>query len=131
MKKLLTIFILITVFSCKEKSGFQHQILEGSILWTHEKFDVSAEKFTFALFSDLTGGEREGIFEVAVAQLNLLRPERIINVGDLIDGTYKTLDELNKQWDPFDSRVDKATAPVFYVGGNHDLTNEEMRKGLG
>jgi len=40
----------------------------------------------------LTGGERERIFEIAVAQLALLRPEFIINVGDLIEGGTEDLD---------------------------------------
>lgn len=126
MKKLLTILILMTVFSCKDKSGFQYQIPEGSKPWTHEQFDDSEEKFTFAIFSDLTGSERPEIFKVAVAQLNLLRPEMIINVGDLIEGDHTNLDELNAQWESFDERANKARAPIFYVGGNHDLTGQEM-----
>ena len=119
------VLILLVCAACKE-SVFKHEIEIGSTPWTHQQFDSSNEKFTFAIFSDLTGGEREGIFEVAVAQLNLLRPDMIINVGDLIEGDYENLDELNAQWDSFDERTDRARAPVFYVGGNHDLTKEEM-----
>ena len=79
------------------------------------------------MFSDLTGGEREGVFEVAVAQLNLLRPELILNVGDLIEGGSDDLAELDRQWDWFDERAGKARAPIFYVGGNHDLTGQVLR----
>ena len=32
-----------------------------------------------------------------------------------------------KEWDFFDQRAKDALAPVFYVGGNHDLTNVTMR----
>ena len=66
------------------------------------------------------GGERPRVFEIAVAQLNLLRPELIMNVGDLIEGGSTDLDELNAQWDSFDERASRALAPVFYAGGNHD-----------
>ena len=67
------------------------------------------------------------MFEIAVAQLNLLRPELIINVGDLIDGGTEDLDEIAAQWESFDSRAEKARAPIFYVGGNHDLTGSVLQ----
>jgi len=106
---------------------FQHDISGAVLPWTDEDFDAADDKFTFAVFSDLTGGEREGIFEIAVAQLSLLRPELIINVGDLIEGGTEDLGEIAAQWESFDERADRATAPIFYVGGNHDLTGEVLQ----
>jgi len=105
----------------------EHTIADGPTPWTHENFDNADDKFTFAVFSDLTGGERERVFEIAVAQLSLLRPELIMNVGDLIDGGTEDLDEIAAQWDWFDERADRATAPIFYAGGNHDLTGEVLQ----
>lgn len=129
------VFLLLWVFSgCSGSSsspdelGFQHD-LSGQVLpWTHENIDAAGDKFTFAVFSDLTGGEREQIFEIAVAQLALLRPELIINVGDLIEGNTVDRAIVDAQWDSFDERASRAKAPVFYVGGNHDLTGEFMRR---
>jgi hypothetical protein len=95
--------------------------------WTHENFDADDDKFSFAVFSDLTGGERDRIFEIAVAQLNLLRPELIMNVGDLIEGDSKDEAGLAAEWGSFDRRANRARAPVFYAGGNHDLTGEMLR----
>jgi len=118
------------LFGCTppaEKSEFQHEIAGDLRPWTNEAFDAADQKFTFAVFSDLTGGERDRIFEIAVAQLNLLRPELIINVGDLIDGGSEDPGELNAQWDSFDERSERALAPVFYVGGNHDLTGSVLQ----
>ena len=106
---------------------FSHEISGGKLPWKHEKFDVGDSNFTFAVFADLTGGERPRIFDIAVAQLNLLRPELIINVGDLIEGDATGIDELNEQWDVFDERAAKAKAPIFYAGGNHDLTGDALR----
>jgi len=101
---------------------FWHDVTGEALPWTNENFDAAKDKFTFAVFSDLTGGEREQIFEIAVAQLNLLRPELIINVGDLIEGGTEDSVEVDSQWNSFDERAAKAKAPIFYVGGNHDLT---------
>jgi hypothetical protein len=110
-----------------EHSDFQHELSGAKRPWTNEAFDAADDKFTFAIFSDLTGGERDRIFEIAVAQLNLLRPEFIINVGDLIDGGTEDLDEIAAQWDSFDERAERALAPIFYVGGNHDLTGSVLQ----
>lgn len=107
---------------------FTHDFTASARPWTHENFDVQDDKFTFALFSDLTGGEREHIFEVAVAQLSILRPEFIMNIGDLIEGGTTDRQQLALEWDSFDDRAERATAPVFYTGGNHDLTNMTMRE---
>ena len=67
---------------------FQHTFGAGATPWTHDDFDDSEDKFTFAIFSDLNGGERERVFEVALAQLALLRPELILSVGDLIEDLF-------------------------------------------
>ena len=111
----------------QDSVDFHHDQVGNVVPWTHEAFDAADDKFTFAVHSDLTGGEREGVFEVAIAQLNLLRPEFIINVGDLIEGSTTDRTEVDSQWASFDDRARRARAPLFYVGGNHDLTGEFMR----
>jgi hypothetical protein len=107
---------------------FEHAIDKGPTPWTQQGFDNDPDTFTFALFSDLTGGEREGIFAVAVEQLRLLRPELIVNVGDLVEGGDFPREHLVREWDYFDARVGRARAPVFYTGGNHDLSSELQRE---
>ena len=108
--------------------GLAHDIAGDRLPWTHERLDAGGDKFTFAVFSDLTGGERDRVFEIAVAQLNLLRPELIMNVGDLIEGDSTDEAGLAAEWESFDERAGRARAPVFYAGGNHDLTGEMLRK---
>ena len=105
---------------------FQHDKSNSPTPWTHENFDNEAGKFSFAIFSDLTGGEREGVFSVAVEQLRLLRPELIVSVGDLIEGGTTDREQLAREWDSFDQRASRSRAPVFHVGGNHDLTHPVM-----
>lgn len=109
-----------------EKPVFQHSIATESKPWTHENFDNADSKYTFALFSDITGGERDGVYTVAIEQLRLLRPELIVNVGDLIEGGTADRAQLTREWNSFDQRSERAMAPVFYTGGNHDLTNLDM-----
>jgi hypothetical protein len=129
---LTALLALTTLAACAgpdpqvDAGQFQHDVTTVARPWTHEDFDAAPGKFTFALFADLTGGERAGVFEVAVEQLRLLRPELIVNVGDLIEGGTIDRARLNAEWDSFDRRAQRARGPVFYLGGNHDLTNPVM-----
>jgi hypothetical protein len=132
-----TLLVLVTLFAGAgvaaetpgpelNKPAFRHEIANGPVPWTHEDFDGGRDKFTFAIFSDLTGSEREGVFSVAVEQLRLLRPEFIVNVGDLIAGETTDRAQIEREWDSFDSRAARNRAPMFYAGGNHDLSNPVM-----
>ena len=104
-------------------ADFRHAIDSGPSPWTHEDFDNADDAFSFAIFSDLTGGEREGVFAVAIEQLRLLRPEFIVNVGDLVEGASRDREQLAAEWQSFEQRARRARAPIFYTGGNHDLGN--------
>ena len=96
--------------------------------WNNLKFNNDAKTFRFAIVSDRTGGARPGIFERAVDQLNLLQPEFVVSVGDLIQGYTEDQDKLTKQWKEFNGFIAKLEMPFFYVVGNHDITNEVQEK---
>ncbi len=124
---------LFALIACSSLDGpatpqFEYSRVTAEKPWNHENFDAAAGKFTFAIFSDLTGGERVGVFDIAMAQMRLLRPEFIISVGDLIEGESSDPVELARQWDVFDQRAGQALAPVFYLGGNHDLAGVSLRQ---
>lgn len=128
-------FAIITVsmllFSCQpgneKQKLFIHDLTDGPTPWSYEPVGKSDSSFNFAIISDLASGEREGVFKVAIEQINLLRPDFILSVGDLVDGESDDNEELKRQYDSFDQRAAKAMAPIFHVGGNHDLTSPAMR----
>lgn len=129
MKQILLAAAFIFSAACAHSADgvFRSDVAAEDKPWTHENFDADPDKFVFAIISDLTGGERPGVFDIAVEQLNLLRPEFIVSVGDLIDGVGEDDAALNAEWDVFDARARKSRAPFFYVGGNHDLTGMPLR----
>jgi hypothetical protein len=94
--------------------------------WNHLNVYNDSETFQFAIVTDRTGGNRSGIFPTAINKLNLLMPEFVMSVGDLIQGYTEDIDELNRQWDEFDGFIDDLKVPFFYVPGNHDITNKVM-----
>jgi hypothetical protein len=83
-------------------------------------------QFQFAIVTDRTGSHRPGIFMDGVRKLNLLQPEFVMSVGDLIEGYTEELDQLNREWDEFSGFIDSLEMPFFYVPGNHDITNQVM-----
>ena len=130
INRILYLFLLVAVAGCKQQiplPDFQHGITEGAKPWTSEDFEATEEDFTFAIISDLNGGERPGIYSQAVRQLNRLDPTFVLSVGDLIDGGTEDTVQLKKEWDSFDARTRELKMPFFYLGGNHDLTNMAMR----
>lgn len=128
------LILLALIISCKTEPAetkapkFEHDITSGPTPWTSNSFELEEEDFTFAIISDLNGGEREGVYKRAVSQLNRLDPTFVLSVGDLIDGGTEDSVQLAKEWDSFDERTAKLNMPFFYLGGNHDLTNPAMRK---
>jgi 3',5'-cyclic AMP phosphodiesterase CpdA len=128
----IAVLFLVLFIGCKKsinnKPTFEHDIEHGPRPWTSEVFELEEEDFTFAIISDLNGGEREGVYQTAVSQLNRLDPTFVLSVGDLIDGGTEDAMQLAKEWNSFDSRTSKLNMPFFYLGGNHDLTNPTMRE---
>ena len=106
---------------------FQSETFKEATPWSHLNFHNQPENFQFAIVSDRTGGHRAGVFEKAVAKLNLLMPEFVVSVGDLIEGYSKDSLEVNRQWDEFNGFIDQLTPPFFYVPGNHDFSNAMMK----
>ena len=105
--------------------------LEEKNPWTHLKLNNPADQFQFVVISDRTGGHRAKIFSQAVNQINLLQPEFVMSVGDLIEGYSTKQERIDSDWAEFDRYIKKLEMPFFYVPGNHDLTNPEQVKDWG
>jgi hypothetical protein len=127
---LIPIFLLIACSSFAQSGRVPASIetdTSGAVHpWNHLKLNNSPENFQFAIVTDRTGGHRPGVFEDAVRKLNLMQPEFVVSVGDLIEGYSRDKDKLNREWDEFDGFIDKLEMPFFYLPGNHDYTNEVM-----
>ncbi len=93
---------------------------------THTRFLDDSGKIQFAVVSDLWGGYRPGVFEDAAEKLELMQPQFVMSVGDLIDGKVTDTAILESQWNAFDSLVHPLSMPFFYVPGNHDISNPWM-----
>jgi hypothetical protein len=105
--------------------------VEAKNPWTNLNVNARPGNFQFAIVTDRTGGRRPGVFAEAVRKLNLLQPEFVISVGDLIEGYTSDPAQWALEWAEFQQKLEQLEMPFFYVPGNHDLSNVQMLENWG
>ena len=86
------------------KEGFDIEVAEKNP-WSSLKANRDPSQFQFAIVSDRTGAHRAGVFSRAVQQINLLQPEFVMSVGDLIEGS-RDIEVNRKQWAEFNVPIE-------------------------
>ena len=91
-------------------------------------FPQDGSKFTFAVVGDKTGGGLHNwpIFDRAIDELNHLRPDFTIMVGDLIQGNTQDVAQMGADWEEFLEHAERTEVPFFFLPGNHDISNKAM-----
>ena len=125
--KVLIIIVFTTVFvGCGVDQNLKIDVSKGLNPWTNLELNNNPDNFHFAVVSDGSGRIRPGVFDMAMDKINLIRPELVMCIGDLIQGYTEDVNKINAQWDELDVMVNKLDMPFFYTPGNHDITNETM-----
>ncbi len=88
----------------------------------------AADAFRFVVMSDRTGGHEPGAWAQAVAEVNRLKPDFVMCIGDLVEGYRDEEAEVVAEWKEFDELTRKLDAPFFYCPGNHDVAYGVCRK---
>jgi hypothetical protein len=78
----------------------------------------------FAIIGDRTSEATPGIYEEIVAEVENMKPDFVITVGDAIQGYTDDTLRLNSEWDEYFSIIKPLTMPIYLTPGNHDITNE-------
>ena len=109
------------------KDGLSIRV-EAKNPFTHLEINRRPNSFQFAIVSDRTGGRRPGVFSRAVEKINLLQPEFVISVGDLIEGSSEDPGAWALEWSEFETKLSRFQMPFFFCPGNHDIANLPMSK---
>lgn len=82
------------------------------------------EAFCFGIFGDQTGTHDPvatlKVLQQAVGEMNLIGPDLVMNVGDMIDGYNQTAEWIQEMKD-FMGVMNTLDMPWFPVAGNHDV----------
>ena len=91
-------------------------------------FSADPDKFSFAIIGDKTGGglDKWHVFDRSIDEINTLKPDFAIMVGDLIQGDTSDLEQLAAEWQEFWQHESDLIVPFLPLPGNHDITNPVM-----
>ncbi len=91
-------------------------------------FSDDPDKFSFAIIGDKTGGglNKWHVFDRSIDEINTLKPDFAIMVGDLIQGDTTNLEQLAAEWKEFWQHESDLIVPFLPLPGNHDITNPVM-----
>ena len=114
----------------RTSSGARFRIDSDSRPYSHLRFRDDPEEFRFGVLADNAGGSRPGVAAAGVRMLDLLQPDFVVNLGDLIEGYTDpetqmpaTVETYHAWWNEWDGILEGLGAPFFYVPGNHDINN--------
>ncbi len=84
----------------------------------------------FVVLGDTQFGYR-GVFERMTHEINMLQPDFVIQVGDLINGYTYDKEKLYDEWDQYKSQIEPLSMPFYPVPGNHDVVTPESEEVYG
>lgn len=120
-------FSLFIFLSCSpavhnkpESIGIVPDTIDAANPWTNLVLNDSPDHFRFAVVSDNTSDPRKGVFSSAMDKLNMMQPEFVLSIGDIIVGYTNDREKLEQEWKEMNGEINKLEMPFFYIPGNHD-----------
>ena len=103
---------------------FVSGVEQGPVPWTREP-DANDGPLRFVIVGDRTGGMFPGVFEASFPKIDLLQPDLVMSVGDIVE-TWLAEDRggVVAVWEEFDRLTGELDASMFYTVGNHDIGDE-------
>jgi hypothetical protein len=75
----------------------------------------------FAVIGDRTGGHEPGVHGEIMLEIERMKPDFVVGVGDMIEGYSADLAEVEKEWKEYAGLAGTLSMPFFRVPGNHDI----------
>jgi hypothetical protein len=123
--KALPIYIALICFGSALNAPAQRPELADDLPLIDKPWSNDSDKFSFVILGDKTsGGEGKWpIYDRAVDSINLLNPDFVITVGDMIPGHMDKRPAWDAEWAEYMAHAKRIEAPLFFTVGNHDIAN--------
>lgn len=80
----------------------------------------------FAILGDRTGSVVDGVYESIVAEIERMKPDFVMTVGDMIEGPVTDSAECVRRWEEYFKIVEQFSMPIHYTPGNNDIETKIM-----
>ncbi|MBL1214408.1 MAG: hypothetical protein HND52_13705 [Ignavibacteriae bacterium] len=91
------------------------------------RLESPREEIRFIIFGDSQFGNPPQ-FERMIHEAEMLRPDFVIQVGDLIHGYTHDKNQLQREWMRFKNQIAPLSMPYYPVPGNHDVVTDEAEE---
>lgn len=89
---------------------------------------LAKDRFRFVVLGDsrpiFIGLPQAEPFKRILEEINLISPDFVINVGDLVAGYFSSEKELRRQYEDYILTTKKVLIPYYNVVGNHEVPNK-------
>lgn len=116
----LAVVVLFVVLAVRSEA--EPPLIERSLAQLRQTPPVANESFDFVVLGDsntLKPLEQSEVFRQCLREFNILKPNFVVEVGDLILGGPAA--ELPAQWDLFEETIRTCRVPYLVLPGNHDV----------
>ena len=114
MKKNILIIVILSIlfiYNCNNKD-----------VHSNDNNSNDSNLIRFAIIGDRTNTATDNIYENIVNEINRLRPDIVLNVGDSIEGYTEDKETLDKQWKEYVKIKNLIKIPYYQTVGNHDIS---------
>ncbi len=85
------------------------------------KHSLKVFPMRFAVIGDRTGGHVPGIYGAIVKEIERLKPDFVVSVGDMIEGYTEDENVIREQYEEYKKLLEPLSMPIYLVPGNHDI----------
>ena len=82
----------------------------------------------FAVIGDRTGHAQPGMYEQVLKEIQRMRPDFILTVGDMIQGYTDDTLTIKDEWEEYLELIEPVTVPIYFTPGNHDIGDSTARE---
>jgi predicted phosphodiesterase len=92
----------------------------------YAKSTIADYPVRFAIIGDRTGSAQPGVYEQIVLEVERLKPDFVLTVGDAIQGYSDDSVAIKQEWEEYKNIISKLSMPIYFSPGNHDITTDSM-----